>query len=186
MKPGSMGDPNFYLGAKVQQTKLPNGVYAWGMSSSKYIQAAVWNIKDYNAKTRPGVKLAKCASGPFPTGYIPELDTTPELNDKDATFYQSQIGVLHWCVELGRVDIITEVLTLSSHLALPCEGHLEALLHLFAYLNKKHNVNIIFNPLYPTIDMTVFKECNWKHFYGDVHEAIPPNAPPPRGKDVDL
>jgi hypothetical protein len=86
MKPGSMGDPDFYLGAKVQQTKLPNGVYAWGMSSSKYIQAGVWNVKDYNAKTHPGVKLAKHALGPFPTGYIPELDTTPELNDKDATF----------------------------------------------------------------------------------------------------
>jgi hypothetical protein len=57
---------------------------------------------------------------------------------------------------------------------------------LFAYLDKKHNAHIIFNPSYPTIDMTVFKECDWKHFYGDVHEAIPPNAPLPRGKDVDL
>jgi hypothetical protein len=156
------------------------------MSSSKYIQAAVRNVKDYVAKTRPGVKLAKRASGPYLTGYIPELDTTPELNDKDATFYQSQIGVLRWCVELGRVDIITEVSTLSSHLALPREGHLEALLHLFAYLNKKNNVRIIFDLSYPTIDMTVFKECDWKHFYGNLHEAIPSNAPPPRGKDVDL
>jgi hypothetical protein len=69
---------------------------------------------------------------------------------------------------------------------LPREGHLEALLHLFAYLNKKHNVQIIFNPLYLTIYMTVFKECNWKHFYGDVHEAILPNAPLPRGKDIVL
>jgi hypothetical protein len=87
----------------------------------------------------------------------------PKLNDKDATFYQSQIGVLHWCIELGQVDIITEVSTLSSYLALPCEGHLEALLHLFAYLNKKHNVQIIFDLSYLTIDMTAFKECDWKH-----------------------
>jgi hypothetical protein len=83
------------------------------MSSSKYIQAAVRNVKDYNVKTRPGVKLAKRASGPFLTGYIPELDSTPELNDTDATFYQSQIGVLHWCVELGRVDIIRDSLVTS-------------------------------------------------------------------------
>jgi hypothetical protein len=34
--------------------------------------------------------------------------------------------------------------------------------------------------------MTVFKECDWKHFYGDVHEAIMPNAPLPREKDIDL
>jgi hypothetical protein len=64
---------------------------------------------------------------------------------------------------------------------------LEALLHLFAYLDEKqHNARIIFDPLYPPIDMTVVKECDWKHFFGDLHEAIPPNAPPPRGKDVNL
>ena len=34
--------------------------------------------------------------------------------------------------------------------------------------------------------MSDFKECDWKQFYGDVTEAIPPNAPEPRGKDVDL
>ncbi len=84
-----------------------------GHELQQYIQAAVRNIKDYNAKTRPGVKLAKRASRPFPTGYIPELDMTPKLNNKVTTFYQLQIGVLCWCVELGRVDIITEVSTLS-------------------------------------------------------------------------
>ncbi len=186
MKPNSIGDPDFYLGAKLRQTRLPNGVFAWGMSSSKYIQAAVRNVKDYIDKTRPGSKLMKRATAPFPSNYLPELDTTPELNDRDATFYQSQIGVLRWCVELGRVDIITEVSILSSHLALPREGHLEALFHLFAYIEKKHNARIVFDPSYPEIDMTTFKECDWKHFYGDVHEAIPPNAPPSRGKEIDL
>jgi hypothetical protein len=57
--------------------------------------------------------------GPFPSGYIPELNVTPKLNDKDVMLYQLQISVLHWCVKLGRVDIITEVSTLLSHLALP-------------------------------------------------------------------
>jgi hypothetical protein len=101
MKPDSIGDHDFYVGAKVQQAKLPNEVYAWGMSCSKYIQAAVRNVKDYVAKTRPGLKLAKQTTGPFPTGYTPELDMTPELNDKDATLYQSQIGVLCWCIKVG-------------------------------------------------------------------------------------
>jgi hypothetical protein len=40
--------------------------------------------------------------------------------------------------------------------------------------------------MYPDIDLRVFKQCDWKHFYGEVKEAIPPNAPPLRGKDVDL
>ena len=108
------------------------------------------------------------------------------LNADQATFYQSQIGVLRRCVELGRVDIITEVSELASYLAMPREGHLEAVFHLFNYLDKKHNARIVFDPCYAEVDMSVFKECDWKAFYGDVKEAIPPNAPPPRGKDVDL
>jgi hypothetical protein len=43
-----------------------------------------------------------------------------------------------------------------------------------------------YDPSYPTIDMTVFKPNNWKQLYGNVKEAIPSNAPEPRGKDVDL
>jgi hypothetical protein len=34
--------------------------------------------------------------------------------------------------------------------------------------------------------MDEFKECDWKEYYGEVTEAIPPNAPVPRGKDVDI
>jgi hypothetical protein len=185
-KEGSIRDPEFYLGAKLRMVTLPNGVNAWSMSSSKYIQAAVANVKEYHRKYFPTHPWTKRTSGPFPLNYAPELDTTPELNATHATFYQTQIGVLRWCVELGRVDIITEVSELASYLAMPREGHLEATFHLFNYLDKKHNARIVFDPSYPTVDMSVFKECDWKAFYGDVREAIPPNAPPPRGKDVDL
>jgi hypothetical protein len=186
MKPGSIGDPDFYLGAKLRPMQLSDGVTAWAMSSSKYIQAAVQNVKDYIAKTYPGRGLPKRASAPFPTNYQPELDVTPELNVDQASFYQSQIGVLRWCVELGRIDIITEVSALSSFLALPREGHLEAVFHIFAYLERRHNARIVFDPNYPDIDMSVFKQCDWKEFYGDVMEPVPLNAPEPRGCDIDL
>ncbi len=90
---------------------------------------------------------------------------------------------MHWCVELGWIDIIMEVSTLLSHLELPWQGHLDALFHLIAYLEKKHNAWIVNDPIYPNIDLRVFKQCDWKQFYGEVKEAIPPNAPLPRGKD---
>jgi len=47
MKPGSIADPDFYLGAKVRRIVLPNGVVAWSMSSSKYIQSAARNVQEY-------------------------------------------------------------------------------------------------------------------------------------------
>ncbi|KAI2509582.1 Reverse transcriptase (RNA-dependent DNA polymerase) [Fragilaria crotonensis] len=185
-KDGSIGEPDFYLGAKLRITTLPNGVNAWSMSSSKYIQAAVANVKEFHKQHFPNYQWAKRTSGPFPINYAPELDTTPELDAGQAAFYQSQVGVLRWCVELGRVDIITEVSELASYMVLPRQGHLEAIFHLFNYLEKKHNARIVFDPSYATVDMSAFKECDWRAFYGDVREAIPPNSPPPRGKDVDL
>jgi hypothetical protein len=62
------------------------------------------------------------------SGYEPNLDVTPELDAERSSLYQSQIGVLRWMVEIGQVDILTDVSVLSSHLALPREGHLKAVL----------------------------------------------------------
>ena len=186
MKPGSIGDPDIYLGGKLRKTTLPNGVHAWGISSSKYVQEAVRNVEDFVGKHMPGKRLPARAATPFERDYRPELDTTPELSDERANFYQAQIGVLRWMVELGRIDIITEVSLLASHLALPREGHLDAVLRIYGYLKKKHNSRLVLDPTYPDIDMSVFKRCDWTEFYGQVEEPIPPNAPDPRGKEIDL
>jgi alpha-L-fucosidase len=124
----------------------------------------------------PGRPWLKKAPTSFAKDYRPEIDIFPELGTDDGRYYQSQIGVLRWMVELGRVDIITEV---SSHLACPQEGHLEAVYRIFAYLNKKHNSCMVFDPTYPEIDMSTFKECNWKEFYTEAKEPLHPNIPEP-------
>jgi hypothetical protein len=142
-------------------------------------------VKDY-LKKNGDLHLPKRAATPLPAGYRPKMDVTPELGVERASYYMSQIGILRWCVELGRVNIITEVSILASHLALPREGHLDAVFHMYAYLEKKHNSQMVFDPTYPSIDRSKFIKCNWKEFYGNVQEVIPSNASEPRGKDVDL
>ena len=77
--------------------------------------------------------------------------------------------------------MITEVNMMASFLALPREGHLENVSHIFAYLKIKHNSRMVFDPSYPDIDIFSFKECNWKNSYPTAKEAIPNNAPEPRG-----
>ena len=89
-------------------------------------------------------------------------------------------------VEIGRIYIATEVSLISSHLAYHREGYLETDLHVMACLKQKHNSRLVFDLTYPKIDESIFKYCDWKYFYGDAEEAIPPNAPNPRGKDVEL
>ena len=79
-------------------------------------------------------------------GYSPELDESPTLNPSLASYYQSQIGILRWMVEIGRIDIMTEVSMLSSHLAMPREGHLDAVLHVYAYLKVCASFSLTLRP----------------------------------------
>jgi hypothetical protein len=78
---------------------------------------------------------------------------SPELDPIRANFYQSQIGILLWCVELGRTDIITEVSMMCTHLCVPREGHLEDVFHVFVYMGLHHNARVVFDPTYPSVDI---------------------------------
>ena len=47
MKPSSIGPPRIYLGAKISRVQLPNGVTAFSMSMSQYVQEAVKNVESH-------------------------------------------------------------------------------------------------------------------------------------------
>ena len=95
---------------------------------------------------------------PFKMGYDPELDTSPELDPGTTSYYLTIISILRWMIELARIDIITKVSLLLSHVALPREGHLEAMVHVMAHISQKYNSRLMCGPLYPEIDHSVFKE----------------------------
>jgi hypothetical protein len=120
----------FISGPNCESQNVSNGVEAWGFSPSNHVQEAVENIEKYlRKKNLPGIKFI--VRGPWPSGYVAELDDSRELNTEEASFYQSQIGILGCCVEIGRIDITTEVSVLSSCNARPCEGHLDAVFHIY-------------------------------------------------------
>ena len=187
LKPDWVGDPDIYIGAKLQQTQLLNGVWAWALSPSKYVNQAVRNCETHIKDHYDGqFSLPKWADNPFSMSYEPELDESTPLDPNAASYFQSIIGMMWWMVELGCLDIVTEVSLLSLHLAYPQEGHLKAAIHVMAYLNAKHNSRLVCDPMYPDIDQSSFHKCDWNEFYGDVTEALPPDAPEPLGKDVDI
>ena len=143
MKPSLLGPQKVYLGGKVSQVILPNGVKAYSYSASQYLHEAIRGVEEYLDKK--GRKLSEKRVGtPLPTNYHPELDVSPELMNDEATYYVSLIGILRWIVELGRIDITGEVSNMSSHVCLPREGHLGKLFYMFAYLKHKHNGSLVF------------------------------------------
>ena len=73
---------------------------------------------------------------------------------------------------------------MSSHIALPREGHLKALMQIFAYLRKHHNTEMVYDPSQPEIDNAVFDRKDWTssefgHLQGI--EELPPKMPEPHG-----
>ena len=83
---------------------------AYSLSPSKYVQENVRLVENY-LEERHGICLKKGsrAKSPLPANYRPEFDMTEELEGEEASYYQSLVGILRWMVELGRIDIITEV-----------------------------------------------------------------------------
>lgn len=181
LKPESIGPPTIYLGGQMRQVTLESGVKAWACGSSKYVQSAVENVKVYLAEQ--GKKLPERVRTPLASNYRPEIDFSEELDSGEASYYMSLIGILRWIVELGRVDIFCEVSMMSSHLALPRRGHLDQLYHIFSYLGKHHNAEMVFDPTYPAIDESKFKREDWSStmYEYEKGEELPPNMPEPRG-----
>ena len=82
-------------------------------------------------------------------------------------------------VKLRRIDIITQVSLLSSYVALPRVGHLQAAVHIMAHIGQRYNFRLVYDPSYPEIDHSVFIECDWSECYRDAKEAVSVNAPEP-------
>ena len=70
---------------------------------------------------------------------------------------------------------------MSAHLALPREGHLEQVIHMFGYLKSHKKFRLMFDSDHPQISLTRFKSYDWFDFYRDAKEKIPGNMPEPRG-----
>jgi hypothetical protein len=184
LKADSLKEPDEYLGSQIRKYQLPGGdtKTRWAMSSDLYVKRAVADVETELHANGEGLKTK--VSTPVSNGYRPEVDSSPELDARRANYFQGLIGVLRWIVELGRIDIIVPVALLSRHLALPREGHLEQVLHVFAYLKRYNKSAVVFDDTTPAYDEARFTKSDWSGFYPDAADPLPPNMPEPRGNSV--
>ena len=108
------------------------------------------------------------------------------MTGDDITYYQELIGILRWSIEIGRVDVLTEVSLLSAYQASPRKGHLQALYQIFAYIKKHLKLSLYFDPRLPNIDYTAFQDnaSDFIEYYRDAKDELPPRMPVPRGRKV--
>ena len=64
---------------------------------------------------------------------------------------------------------------------------MDAAIHVMSYLKCHHHSRLFLGPSYSRNDKDNFiSDVDWRPFYGDVKEAMPPNAPKPLGKEVEM
>lgn len=76
---------------------------------------------------------------------------------------------------------------ISAFQASPRRGHLEQLIHVFAFLKKNPKLTLYFYPKEPIIDPKMFtgnETYDFCEFYRDAEEQLPSNMPKPRGRKV--
>ena len=188
LKPGSIKEPDTYLGVDVKKFRIPNSddpdKVRWAFESTSYVKKAVADLE--KELEEADLKLLPNAKTPLGSGYRPELDLSPELGSKQLNYYQGLVGVLRWICEIGRIDILMPVSLMSRYLVSARQGHLEQVFHIFAYLKHHPRSTMVFDDTIPTFRGERFVNCDWSEFYPEASEAIPGNMPTPRGKEVTM
>ena len=75
-------------------------------------------------------------------GYRPDIDSHLELDQDGIVTFQELFVILRWAVDIGGVDILSNIYTLSSYQDFRREAHLEQIYHLFTFLKKKPKSNL--------------------------------------------
>ena len=184
-----VGPPDRYLGANVNKVQLSDGSMCWSMTCVDYLKGAIENVNNMLQDSDSALKNCGDGRRPYPSAYRPEIDATNELDEKLTNRFQQLIGILRWAIELGRIDIYTEVSCLSQHLCCPREGHLLAVYKIFHYLQANLTKNpgrLAFdgNPVFTDerlFDGSVTDPSEWADFYPDACEALPGKMIEPLG-----
>jgi hypothetical protein len=82
------------------------------------------------------------ASSPLEQNDHPEMDDSPFLGQHETQQFQSLIGAMQWAASIGRLDIVTAVMSLSSFCAAPRRGHLKRAKQIYGYLRKMKEARI--------------------------------------------
>jgi hypothetical protein len=124
-------------------------------------------------------------TSPLEKGDHPELDDSMLLDMEGIKKYQSLIGSAQWAVQLGRLDITTAVMSLSSYRAAPRKGHLSRVKRLIGYLVKMRNALIRVRTEMPDYSSHPESRHKWdRSIYAGAREIIPMDVPEPLGKKV--
>jgi len=150
------------------------------MSPIKYIERMIDNyVRMFGEKPKQNVM------SPLEKGDHPELDDSALLDAEGIQHYQSLIGSTQWAISLGRLDVQTAIMTLSSFRSAPRIGHLERAKRVVRYLARFKHGAIKFRTRLPDYSDLPDHNIGWDAtIYANAAEETPLDAPTPLGPPV--
>jgi hypothetical protein len=172
------GEISYHLGQ--QFYRLPGGMLV--ISARRYIDKMVETyVQLFGSK--PSTRF----TSPLEKNDHPEIDDSPFLGQNEIQQYQSLVGAMQWAVSIGRFDIASGVMTLSSFRAMPRRGHLDRAKRIYGYLYKMKDALIRVATEEPDMSEIPCVDYDWAHtVYGSPKEQIPTDLPSPKGNRVTL
>jgi hypothetical protein len=169
------GPIHFHLGC--DYFREPNGTLCYG--PRRYVDKMIADhVRMFGEKP-------KHYTSPMERGDHPETDDSALLDLEGIKQYQSIIGSLQWAVQLGRIDVTTAVMSMSSFRVAPRKGHLDRLKRILGYLSKMRNAVVRVRTKMPDFSNIADTKYPWdKSIYQGARELIPEDAPAPLGNPV--
>ena len=106
--------PDIYLGANVDKVQLEDGRTVCSTTCVDYLRGYTKNVDSIIEVNKAALKSSGDRNRPYPSSYKTELEVTNELYEDLTNRFQKLIRVLRCSIELGRLDIMTEVSFLST------------------------------------------------------------------------
>ena len=188
VKPDSIEVPKRYLGMDCKRTDEN----VWLLGPNHYLQEFI--KVSSKLLDEIGIKLMGRGHHPFSNiKYWPELDTSDFCDESQTRVFQQILGMLRWLIELGRVDVLLETTLLASFLMAPRVGHLDQVSKIVLYLKKHQRSTLMMDPAKLDLRWDGNDDDNperrreiMKTIYRDATDEFPPNAPPAKGKSVQV
>jgi hypothetical protein len=161
--------------------------FSWNDDGEMEISAKCYVDKMIDTYVQLYGEKPRKALSPLEQNDHPEMDDSPFLGQDEMQQFQSLSGAMQWAVSIGRLDIATAVMSLSSFRAMPRRGHLERTKQIYGYLRKMKEARI--RVLTNELDYSDYQDpgYDWSSsVHGDVKEIIPTDIPEPKGKYVTL
>ena len=141
-----LGPAGLFCGLRIKQDLANHTI---SVDQSDYLDTILRRFGMQNSRPMPTPMVAKLK--------LPKLES-PQV---DVKLYQSMLGCVQWLSNWTRPDITFPTNNCAQHIVNPGLEHLQAMKHLFRFLNGTRDYKLIFDGTCPNWEFMGYVDADW-------------------------